>query len=121
MSKSDIVDLSINPRLVFDIDKVCRAEKYGVSYLRCLCRMLKTISAMAARIPAMQSAVMHAKSGRETVRSSLTTTVRSGGTFPPAQIQSYFMVHLNTGDARKTHINLLAINRKRRKTVNDII
>lgn len=41
------------------------------------------MSAMAARMPAMQSAVMQAKSGRDTVRSSFTTTVRSGGTLPP--------------------------------------
>lgn len=45
--------------------------------------MLKTIKPIAANMPAMQSAVMHANSGKETVRNSFTTTVRSGGTFPP--------------------------------------
>lgn len=45
--------------------------------------MLNTTSARAARIPAMHSAVIQAKRGNETVRNSFTTTVRSGGTFPP--------------------------------------
>lgn len=79
-------DFSSNLRVGADVDKGSLNKIYRVSYLLCLCKMLKIISAMAARIPAMQSAVMHAKSGSETVRNSFTTTVRSGGTFPPAQI-----------------------------------
>lgn len=42
-------------------------------------------------MPAMQSAVMQAKSGRDTVRSSFTTTVRSGGTLPPVTTINKFV------------------------------
>lgn len=45
--------------------------------------ILKIMSAMAASVPAIHSAVIQLSSGNDTVRSSFTTTVRSGGTFPP--------------------------------------
>lgn len=63
--------------------------KFIWSYLLCLCRMLNIINAMAARIPAMQRAVMQAKRGSDTVRNSVTITVRSGGTFPPVCTNSF--------------------------------
>lgn len=39
----------------------------------------------------MQSAVMQAKSGSDTVRSSFTTTVRSGGTLSPVTTMKNFV------------------------------
>lgn len=62
-----------------------------VCYRLCRCNKLNMMSAMAARMPAMQSAVMQAKSGSDTVRSSFTTTVRSGGTLPPVTTGNKFV------------------------------
>lgn len=61
--------------------------------------------AMAARMPAMQSAVMQANSGSDTVRSSFTTTVRSGGTFPPVTTINNFVAF--PPKSSKPHKNIL--------------
>lgn len=62
-----------------------KIHMYKYSYRLCLCMMLNTMRAIAARMPAMHRAVMQANKGSATVRNSFTTTVRSGGTLPPAK------------------------------------
>lgn len=59
------------------------------NYLLYRNKILNIRSPMAISMPAIQSAVIHPINGSDIMRSSFTTKVRSGGTFPPGKNKLY--------------------------------